>query len=133
MLRADAMPVITLSFIFSAKMIRMTRTAVFETINEMALLKGASRRRMGLGHALPSALGPVANAMALSPRHFAGSVIKVETFLTYTGLAPQMVDAVSTGELPSMRSWAMIFCVRCRRLITIADVTAILSNRSLRR
>lgn len=47
LLRAYAMPVITLSFVISAQMIRMTRAAVISTLSapyvEMALLKGASR------------------------------------------------------------------------------------------
>ncbi len=137
MLRAYAMPVITLGFVVSAQMIRMTRAAVIETINtpyvEMALLKGASRRRMVLGHALPNALGPIANAMALSLSYLVGGVIIVETIFNYPGVAKLMVDAVATRDLPLIQSCAMIFCVSYLLLITIADLTAILSNPRLRR
>ena len=137
MLRAYAMPVITLSFVVSAQMIRMTRAAVIETINtpyvEMALLKGASRRRMVLRHALPNALGPIANAMALSLSYLIGGVIIVETIFNYPGVAKLMVDAVATRDLPLIQSCAMIFCVSYLLLITIADLTAVLSNPRLRR
>ncbi|WP_172327486.1 ABC transporter permease [Mangrovicoccus sp. HB161399] len=137
MLKAYAMPVITLGFVVSAQMIRMTRAAVIETINtpyvEMALLKGASRRRMVLGHALPNALGPIANAVALSLSYLVGGVIIVETIFNYPGVAKLMVDAVSTRDLPLIQSCAMIFCVSYLLLITIADLTAILSNPRLRR
>lgn len=136
-LRAYAMPVITLSFVVSAQMIRMTRAAVIETINtpyvEMALLKGASRRRMVLRHALPNALGPIANAVALSLSYLVGGVIIVETIFNYPGVAKLMVDAVSTRDLPLIQSCAMIFCVSYLTLITLADMIAILSNPRLRK
>ncbi|WP_339109804.1 ABC transporter permease [Thioclava sp. GXIMD4216] len=137
LLKAYAMPVITLSFVISAQMIRMTRAAVIETINtpyvEMALLKGASRKRMVLKHALPNALGPIANAVALSLSYLVGGVIIVETIFNYPGVAKLMVDAVSTRDLPLIQSCALIFCVSYLLLITLADLIAILSNPRLRR
>lgn len=137
MAKAYAMPVISLSFVVSAQMIRMTRAAVIETINtpyvEMALLKGASRSRMVLRHALPNALGPIANAVALSLSYLVGGVIIVETVFNYPGVAKLMVDAVATRDLPLIQSCAMIFCVSYLSLITLADIVAILSNPKLRR
>jgi peptide/nickel transport system permease protein len=136
-LRAYAMPVITLSFVVSAQMIRMTRAAVIETIDtpyvEMALLKGASRWRMVFRHALPNALGPIANAVALSLSYLVGGVIIVETVFNYPGVAKLMVDAVSTRDLPLIQSCAMIFCISFLALVTLADMIAILSNPRLRR
>jgi peptide/nickel transport system permease protein len=114
----------------------MTRAAVIDTINtpyvEMALLKGASRSRMVLQHALPNALGPIANAVALSLSYLVGGVIIVETIFNYPGVAKLMVDAVSTRDLPLIQSCAMIFCVSYLTLITLADMIAILSNPRLR-
>ncbi|MGV1765530.1 ABC transporter permease [Rhizobium rhizogenes] len=136
MLRVFAMPVITLSFVISAQMIRMTRAAVIETLNtpyvEMALLKGASRRRMVLKHALPNALGPIVNAVALSLSYLLGGVIIVETIFNYPGIAKLMVDAVATRDLPLIQTCAMIFCLVYLLLITIADIIAIMSNPRLR-
>jgi peptide/nickel transport system permease protein len=132
LLKAFAMPVITLSFVVSAQMIRMTRAAVLETLNtpyvEMALLKGASRRHMVLRHALPNALGPIVNAVALSLSYLLGGVIIVETIFNYPGIAKLMLDAVSTRDLPLIQSCAMTFCLGYLLLITIADLVAIISN-----
>lgn len=137
MLKSYAMPVITLSFVISAQMIRMTRAAVIETLNtpyvEMALLKGASRLRMVLWHALPNALGPIANAVALSLSYLVGGAIIVETIFNYPGVAKLMVDAVATRDLPLVQSCAMLFCISYLCLITLADIIAILSNPKLRR
>ena len=135
-LRVYAMPVITLTFVVSAQMIRMTRAAVIETLNtpyvEMALLKGASRPRIVFRHALPNALGPIVNAVALSLSYLLGGVIIVETIFNYPGIAKLMLDAVATRDLPLIQSCAMIFCLGYLLLITIADIVAILSNPRLR-
>ncbi len=136
LLRIYAMPVITLTFVISAQMIRMTRAAVIETLNtpyvEMALLKGASRPRIVFRHALPNALGPIVNAVALSLSYLLGGVIIVETIFNYPGIAKLMVDAVATRDLPLIQSCAMIFCLGYLLLITTADIIAILSNPRLR-
>ncbi|CUX62643.1 ABC transporter permease [Rhizobium oryzihabitans] len=136
MLRVYAMPVITLTFVVSAQMIRMSRAAVIETLDtpyvEMALLKGAPRMRIVLRHALPNALGPIVNAVALSLSYLVGGVIIVETIFNYPGIAKLMVDGVATRDLPLIQSCAMIFCVGYLLLITTADIIAIMSNPRLR-
>lgn len=137
MLRVFAMPVITLLCVICAQMIRMTRAAMISVLDspyvEMALLKGASRPRMVLRHALPNAVGPIVNAVALSLSYLFGGVIIVETVFNYPGIARLMVDSVSTRDLPLIQSCAMIFCLGYLALITIADVIAILSNPRLRK
>lgn len=137
MLRVFAMPVITLLCVICAQMIRMTRAAMLSVLDspyvEMALLKGASRPRRVLRHALPNAVGPIVNAVALSLSYLFGGVIIVETIFNYPGIARLMVDSVSTRDLPLIQSCAMIFCLGYLALITIADIVAILSNPRLRK
>lgn len=136
LLRMYAMPVVTLTFVVSAQIIRMTRAAVIETLStpyvEMALLKGASRSRIVLRHALPNSLGPIVNALALSLSYLIGGVIIIETIFNYPGIAKLMVDAVATRDLPLIQTCALIFCLGYLFLITIADIIAILSNPRLR-
>ncbi len=136
LLRMYAMPVVTLTFVVSAQIIRMTRAAVIETLStpyvEMALLKGASRSRIVLRHALPNSLGPIVNALALSLSYLIGGVIIIETIFNYPGIAKLMVDAVATRDLPLIQTCALIFCLGYLILITIADIVAILSNPRLR-
>ena len=136
LVRVYAMPVATLTFVVSAQMIRMSRAAMVETLDtpyvEMALLKGASRARLVLKHALPNALGPIVNAMALSLSYLLGGVIIVETIFNYPGIAKLMVDAVATRDLPLIQSCAIIFCLGYLVLITAADIVAILANPRLR-
>ncbi|WP_042301276.1 ABC transporter permease [Paraburkholderia kururiensis] len=135
-LRAYAMPVITLCCVIVAQMARMTRAAVVEQLRasyvEMAILKGARPARVVLRHALPNAIGPIANAVALSLSYLLGGVIIVETIFNYPGLARLMVDAVSNRDIPLVQACTMLFCLAYLILVTLADLCAIVSNPRLR-
>ncbi|WP_175890014.1 ABC transporter permease [Burkholderia cepacia] len=135
-LRAYAMPVLTLCAVVIAQMARMTRAAVIEQLSasyvEMAVLKGASPARVVLRHALPNAIGPIANAIALSLSYLLGGVIVVETIFNYPGLASLMVDAVSNRDFPLVQACTMIFCVAYLTLVLFADLCSIVSNPRLR-
>lgn len=134
--RVFALPVMTLAFAIVAQMARMTRAALVNTLEssyvEMAVLKGARPARVVLRHALPNAIGPIANAVALSLSFLLGGIIIVETIFDYPGLARLMVDAVSTRDMPLIQACAMLFCAFYLLLVLIADIAAILSNPRLR-
>lgn len=136
LLRSFALPVCTLGLAIFAQMARMTRAALVNTLGssyvEMAVLKGVRPVRLVLRHALPNALGPVANAVALSLSFLLGGVVIVETVFNYPGLAKLMVDAVSTRDMPLVQACAMIFCTGYLMLVLAADLAAILANPRLR-
>lgn len=135
-LRAYAMPVMTLCFVIVAQMARMTRAAVIDQLGqsyvEMAILKGVRPTRVVLAHALPNAIGPIANAVALSLSYLLGGAIIVETIFNYPGIASLMVDAVTSRDMPLLQTCAMIFCSAYLILVLLADVCAIVSNPKLR-
>lgn len=135
-LRAHLMPVMTLAIVIVAQMARMTRAAVIDQLSqpyvEMAVLKGVRPSRVVLSHALPNAIGPIANAIALSLSYLLGGAIIVETIFNYPGIASLMVDAVTSRDMPLLQTCAMIFCVAYLSLVLLADVCAIVSNPKLR-
>lgn len=135
-LRAYAMPVMTLCFVIVAQMARMTRAAVIDQLDqpyvEMAVLKGARLTRVVLSHALPNAIGPIANAVALSLSYLLGGAIIVETIFNYPGIASLMVDAVTSRDMPLLQACAMIFCGVYLALVLLADICAIVANPKLR-
>ena len=137
LLRGYTLPVVSLCFAVTAQMARMTRAAVIDQLNqpyaEMAALKGVGLARRVLVHALPNAVGPIANAIALSLSYLFGGAIIVETIFDYPGVARLMVDAVSNRDMPVLQACAMIFSTGYLGLVLIADVCAILSNPKLRR
>ncbi|UGS88420.1 ABC transporter permease (plasmid) [Ralstonia wenshanensis] len=136
MLKAFAMPVLSLCCVIVAQMMRMSRAAVIDQLEapyiEMVRLKGASPMRVVLAHALPNAVGPIANAVALSLSYLLGGVIIIETIFNYPGIAKLMVDGVSQRDMPLVQACAMIFCAGYLLLVTAADVLGIVANPRLR-
>jgi peptide/nickel transport system permease protein len=135
-LRAYAMPVFTLCCVIVAQMARMTRAAVIDQLRspyvEMARLKGAKPVRIVLFHALPNAVGPIANAVALSLSYLLGGVLIVESIFNYPGIASLMIDAVTTRDIPVVQACSLIFCGAYLLLVMLADIAAIASNPRLR-
>lgn len=133
---AFIMPVTVLVFSSCSQMIRLTRAAISDAMAtpyvELALLKGASRPRLVLRHALPNSVAPIVNSVALSMSGLLGGVIIVETVFNYPGLAKLMVDGVMTRDMPLIQTCSMIFCGFYLLLIMAADIIAILSNPRLR-
>ncbi|MFT5218628.1 MAG: peptide/nickel transport system permease protein [Planctomycetota bacterium] len=136
LLKAVAMPLITLVIVVSAQMIRMTRAGILNVMNsdyiEMAILKGVPKKRIILRHALYNAIGPIVNVIALNLAYLVSGVVIVETIFSYPGLAKLMINAVQTRDLPLVQACAMIFCGTYVVLIILADVVSIVSNPRLR-
>jgi peptide/nickel transport system permease protein len=135
-LRSYTLPVITLCFVITAQMARMTRAAMVDELNssyvEMAYLKGLSTLRIALLHALPNAVGPIANAIALSLSYLFGGVVIVEAIFNFPGIAGLMVDAVTNRDIALVQACTMIFCSGYLLLILLADISAIIFNPRLR-
>lgn len=131
-LRTFALPVMTLCCVVVAQMARMTRAAIVNQMDspylEMTLLKGVSPVRAMLRHALPNAVGPIANAISLSLSYLFGGVIIIESIFSYPGLASQMVDAVSNRDLPVVQLCVMFFAVCYLVLLLAADILTIAFN-----
>ena len=136
LLRALAMPTLTLVIVAAAQIMRMTRATVLNVMSspyiEMAILKGVPRSRIILRHALLNAIGPIVNIIALNLAYLVSGVVIVETVFAFPGLAKLMIDAVQTRDLPLVQACAMIFCATYIVLIFVADMASILSNPRLR-
>ena len=137
LVRVYAMPVLTLCCVLTAQMARMTRAAVIDQLSasyvEMAILKGARPIRVVLRHALPNAIGPIANAIALSLSYLLGGVVIVESIFNYPGVATLMVNGVVTRDMPLIQACVMLFSLGFLVLVLLADLCAILSNPRLRK
>ena len=129
-------PVLTLAIVTSSQMIRMTRAALLNVLTapyvEMAMLKGVPRWRLVLRHALPNAVGPIVNVIALNLAHLISGVVVVEVYFSYPGLAVLMVQAVQTRDFIVVQTIGMMFCGVYVAIIMVADIVSILSNPRLR-
>lgn len=135
--RSIALPVLTLSLMVLAPMTRMTRNSVLSVLGspaiETAILKGLSRRRIVLFHALPNAIAPIVNVIAMNLAYLVSGVVVVEVVFSFPGLAKLMVDAVGTRDLPLVQACALIFCSVYVLMNIFADVISVLANPKLRR
>ena len=136
LIKAMAMPILTLVIVVSAQIVRMTRATVLNVLSspyiEMAILKGVPRKRIILRHALFNAIGPIVNVIALNLAWLISGVVIVETIFAYPGLAKLMIDGVQIRDLPLVQAIAMIFCATYVVLILVADMASILSNPRIR-
>jgi peptide/nickel transport system permease protein len=119
-----------------AHIARMTRNAILSVLSasyvEMAILKGVPRYHIIVLHALPNALSPIINVIALNLAYLISGVVIVETVFSYPGVARLMVDAVASRDIPLIQVCGLIFCATYVLLNLVADILSILSNPRLR-
>lgn len=126
------LPAVTLTLVTMAHMMRMTRATIFDLMSrpfiEMARLKGIGRGRIVFHHALPNALAPIANVIAINLAYMIVGVVVVEVVFAYPGLGQLMVDAVGKRDMPVVQIVCLIFAVTYITLNLLADICSILSN-----
>ena len=131
-LQRSALPVLTLTLIILAQMMRMTRTAIVSLLAspyiEMARLKGVSPAKVILRHALPNAWAPIANVIAFNLAYLVVAAVIVETVFVYPGIGQAMVDAVKSRDIPVVQACVLVFAVTYILLNLLADVIAIATN-----
>ena len=117
-------------------MMRMTRAAVLNVLSsayiETAELKGISPSRIIWKHALPNALAPIVNVVALNLAYLVVGVVVVEVIFVYPGMGQYMVDHVAKRDVPVVQACGMVFASVYIILNLIADLAAVLANPRLR-
>ena len=98
----------------------------------MAILKGIPKWRIVLEHALPNALAPIINVVAVNLAYLVVGVVVVEVVFVYPGMGQLMVDAVSKRDVPVVQTCGLIFASAYVLLNMVADLLGILSNPRLR-
>jgi peptide/nickel transport system permease protein len=135
-LQAATLPALALVLVVVAHMLRMTRASVLAVMAsphvEMAFLKGLSRARVIIRHALPNAMAPIVAVVGLNLAYLVVGVVVIEVVFVYPGVGHMMVDAVAKRDLPVVQACALAFAATFVGLNTIADVIAILANPRLR-
>lgn len=126
------LPAVALTLVTTAHMMRMMRAAIIDLLStpyiEMARLKGIAPWRVIVRHALPNALAPIINVVAVNIAYLIVGVVLVEVVFVYPGLGQLLVDSVSKRDLPVVQAASMIFAATYILLNLLADVLAIASN-----
>lgn len=112
MLPSMVLPAATLVIVMVAYIQRMVRSSLIDVLAseyvQMATLKGLPRRRVVLRHALPNALLPTINAVALTVAWLIGGVVVVETVFNYPGIGRLLVTAVGDRDLPLVQALGLL-------------------------
>lgn len=126
------LPALTLTLVVIAQMMRMTRAAIMSVLSspyiETARLKGLSGTRIIVWHALPNALSPIINVVAVNLAYLLVGVVIVEVVFVYPGLGQLLVDSVAHRDLPVVQASVLIFALAYVVLNLLADVLSILAN-----
>jgi len=130
------LPMLSLVLVIVAHMMRMTRASVIAVMElpyiEMAFIKGLPKWRIMIRHALPNALAPIINVIALNLAYLIVGVVVIEQVFVYPGLGQSMVDAVAKRDVPVVQACGLIFAAAFITLNLTADILALISNPRLR-
>ncbi|NNE24226.1 MAG: ABC transporter permease [Rhizobiales bacterium] len=135
-LYSTILPVASLVAVTVTPMFRLIRAVLIRVMRneyiEMAVIKGLTRRRILLHHALPNTLGPIANAMVLGMANLLFGLVVIEVIFSYPGLGKLMVTAAVLHDVPLVQACALIAATLYITLNFLADLVAILANPKLR-
>ncbi len=130
------LPVATLAIGAIPYMSQVTRASLIEVLEsdyiEMARLKGAPERTVMWRHAMPNALGPVFQVIAISVAYFAAGVIIVEFIFNYPGIGGALANAVKVRDIPVIQFLVMVIAAVYVLTNLLADIGTILVTPRLR-
>ncbi|MEM7023354.1 MAG: ABC transporter permease [Pseudomonadota bacterium] len=135
-LHAIALPIMVLTLVVLAHMMRMTRAAILNVMEsayiETAELKGLSKFAIIYRHAFPNAVAPIVNVVMLNLAYLVVGVVVVEVVFVYPGMGQYLVDHVSKRDVPVVQACGLIFAAVYIGLNMIADIVSIVANPRLR-
>ncbi|HVY98093.1 MAG TPA: ABC transporter permease [Dongiaceae bacterium] len=130
------LPALTLVLFVTAHMMRMTRATLIDLLGrpyiETAQLKGLSRARIIVVHALANAWAPIVNVVVFNLAYLMLGVVIVEVVFAYPGLGQLLVDSVAKRDIPLVQASCLIFAATYLLLNLVADIFSVISNPRLR-
>lgn len=130
------LPVVTLTCVMVAHILRLTRTSMIDVMESefvhMAQLKGASLRRIVLYHALPNAMLPTINVIALTLAWLMGGTVIIESMFNYPGLGRLILIGISGRDFMLVQGIAMVLAIIYISLNLAADLLSLILNPRLR-
>jgi peptide/nickel transport system permease protein len=130
------LPTATLVLAVVPYVARIVRASMIEVLEsdyvEMARLKGLSERTVLMRHALPNALGPTFQVIAINLAYLAGGVIVVEAIFNYAGIGGAVRDGVVNHDIPVVQALGMLIAAFYVVLNLLADIATIIVTPRLR-
>jgi peptide/nickel transport system permease protein len=130
------LPTLTLVIAIFPYIFRMMRASMVEALEseyvEMARLKGIGRVALIFRHALPNAIAPTVQVIALTFAYLAGGVVVVEYVFGYPGIGQGLVNAVTDRDIPVVQFVVLLLAAFYVVMNIIADVISVLVTPKLR-
>ena len=130
------LPALTLTLAVAPYITRILRASTIEVLESeyvmMARLKGLPERLVLNRHALPNALAPALQVMALNLAWLAGGVVVVEYLFNFPGIGSLLVDAVTNRDMPMVQAIVLIIAAVYVIANLTADILTILVSPRLR-
>ena len=135
-LKELVLPTLTLVLAVSPYIARIMRASMVEVLEsdfvEMARLKGMPERHVLWRHAVPNAIAPAIQVIALNLAYLAGGIVVVEFVFAYPGIGSALVDAVANRDLPIVQALAVLIATAYVGFNMLADIATILVSPRLR-
>lgn len=130
------LPITVLTLAMAAYILRTARSSTIDVMASefvtTAELKGLTMRRVVWKHALPSALLPTLNVVALNVAWLLGGVVVVENVFNYPGMGKLMLESVSNRDLPTIEAIALLSALVYVVCNLAADLVALALDPKLR-
>ncbi len=130
------LPAVTLCLAVVPYISRMLRASTIEVLESeyvmMARLKGLSGNVVLWRHAMPNAIVPTLQVIALNLAWLAGGIVSVEFVFNFRGIGYALVDAVANRDLPVVQAVVLLIAAVYVILNLVADVLTILISPRLR-
>ncbi len=130
------LPALTLILAVAPYIIRILRASMIEVLEseyvQMARLKGMPENIVLRRHALPNAVIPAIQVIALNLAWLAGGVVVVEYLFNYPGIGSGLVDAVANRDVPVIQAIVLLIASLYVGFNLIADILTILVSPRLR-
>jgi peptide/nickel transport system permease protein len=130
------LPALTLVLAVGPYIVRMMRATMAEVLEseyvQQARLKGLPERTVLFRHALPNAIGPVVQVIALQLAWLAGGVVVVEFLFRYPGIGYALVDAVSNRDIPVVQALTLLIAALYIVVNLLADLVSLIANPRVR-
>ena len=135
-LKELVLPTVTLVLAVSPYVARIMRASMVEVLEsdfvEMARLKGMPERYVLWRHAVPNAIAPAIQVIALNLAYLAGGIVVVEFVFAYPGIGSALVDGVANRDLPIVQALAVLIAAVYVGCNVLADIATILVSPRLR-
>ncbi len=130
------LPAATLTLAVAPYVSRILRASMIEVLESeyvmMARLKGLKGPLVLWRHALPNAIAPTLQVIALNLAWLAGGIVVVEYLFAYPGIGQSLVDAVANRDLPMIQALCLLIAAVYVVLNLLADIATILVSPRLR-